>query len=439
MSGKRRLSATGKWLLDSSGKAKICTCCNDPCPDCCGCYYRITAIGGSGSCESCTIPLQTLYFGPYDCNCTYGYEGDFTYGLCKMDDPDPQTYLYFGYTVVDCPDTPTVEYRLAVDDCPADGTYVLEPYGFGAEFCTGNLTVIIERIYCPDCCPCLDNCYYIEVTGGDPDDSCDNCGTEESGMLIMADCGSTHPTVDGWGQAGLAWRSPDDDPADWPEPANTLIPVGSWYFSWASTILGDCYTPPVSDMIWVAPVDVSPGVTACVVPGVYTLYVANEDDFVYCSETNTKTVTITQVACCDGVADGSETPYFVSFDVVSTIHSAAGTISDCLGTGGTEDCNSAATYTDLQLDPQIGQSVCYRVTTDEVTCTPGAMSRSVFLINNNGTWELHFGDLTSTYPSMISIGAAAVSPVGTYPDVASCEFDANYAHNVSITNIVVTA
>jgi hypothetical protein len=149
-------------------------------------------------------------------------------------------------------------------------------------------------------------------------------------------------------------------------------------------------------------------------------------------------VTIAQIACCDGTADGSETPYFVSFDVVTTMWSAAGTITDCNGTGGTQDCTDTSTYTDLQLDPQIGQSVCYRVTSSEVTCIAGSMSRSVFLINNAGTWELHFGDLTTTYPSMISIGAATLSPVGTYPDVASCEFDANYAHNTSITNIVVT-
>lgn len=143
---------------------------------------------------------------------------------------------------------------------------------------------------------------------------------------------------------------------------------------------------------------------------------------------------------CEDVADGFETSYFVSFDVVSTMHSAAGTITDCLGTGGTEDCNSTATYTDEEMVPQSGQSICYRVSINEVTCIPGAFSRSVFLINNAGTWELHFGDLTATYPDMISIGGTVCySPVGTYPDVTSCEFDADYAHDVSITNIVVTA
>lgn len=457
--GHLKRNSAGHLIRYSSGHLiGNCNCCgDDPCPDCCNCWYRarwyggecnpdVNPLDGCPECpdgDYCVVPAPGLDI-LFQFNCEDTSTGEAIYG--EGIDIAAILFQYSGgvYTVTltmgnGCYDGEAGAYQATFEGTCPPSTMELIAIEPDTLRCTGTVTVEFEKLYCSDCCPCEGYCYYIEVFGGDAAENCDNCATEEAGTLTMVCSDTNHPTDPPeapWGMAGFGWH---DGSIPFGNYLDDYIPPGSMVFSWASPILGDCYDGG-SDMQWFAVID-TVGVTPCPADGEYTLYPepagpGTPPPDVYCEETNTKTARITRVNCCDTCED---MPYYLSCDIVFTQHSdGAGGITNCDGTGGTEDCNTTATLTDEQLT-QTGTGECTWNSDNTFPCYFPYFSGAVVQLRcYGGRWELLFGDLTGTYPELITY-ILGLSPVGIYPDITLCFNDGYIAYDLSITNIVVTA
>lgn len=142
--------------------------CEDPltlelfsecCTNCAVCIALTFSGGGVGTCPECELPDPVTVMIPYPdypiCRgiLLEGESASHLFGFLRGigDQPDPhQMYLYASFPMPGCGETGTATYRLAVSDCPAEGTYELEPYGESADTgaCSGTLTCVIEYFAC---------------------------------------------------------------------------------------------------------------------------------------------------------------------------------------------------------------------------------------------------------------------------------------------------
>lgn len=419
---------------------KDCTCCGDPCPDCCGCWYKATFSDATcdeelsyGECPDCEeengclfgsgTPPLVIYF-QFNCeDSSSGTDEEFSTTTSTLD----ITYSGGVYTVTVCPGPPcfdgTTRCWIGTFESACPPTTLVLEHNTDEELhmCTGDITVTFEKVYCPACCPCLGKCYAITISGGGG--SCESCTQE------LFD--STSAVVSCPGLPYIAWRDPSTD--EWDFIPTDIVPPGAWFFLIGFDIdpaCGDTYVVSyagVIDMI---------GTSSCWVPGTYALtpvyFAGGEEnpcpDDLY--------VEIVEISCCDTCTDQ---PYYLSCDIAFTQHSdGGGGITNCDGTGGTEDCNTSASLTDEEL-VQTGSGECTWNSENEFPCHFPALSGSgVQLRCYEGRWELLFGDLTGTYPELIT-AIIGLSPVGIYPDITICFNDGYIAYDLSITNIVVTA
>ena len=429
MSGEQLIDADGYFILDADGNWDICDACCDEC-SCCGCYYKLTYSGGAGPCEGCTIEPFEVYLPAFDCEGDTFGTGDTT-GFYRL---DGILYL-FVELAPDCDPLIVYFYELAMPECPVNGTYELplvaaSPPG-SEDPCVGPITCVVEKVYCPDCCPCIGNCYYVAVSGGDPESNCEICAAEESGLVEISSCINCVPMLT---SGSLCIRTSSDE---FPEPANSLIPIGGSYFNWGTAITGDCSSASQQQYAGPGDIDVP---RLCPVDGVYTLYPIFPTSNEFCTIENTKTVTILRASCCP-LLSGTESPeYYVSFDYDSmSYYSIDGDATDCDGNpNGVANCHLYGAAEDIPLQPaDMGtfwfDNAVWSPTEDNCAFVwPGIRIK---LDCVDGTWEL---SLFANYDCQ-TIKLGGMTPVGAYPDIDICFTDGSLSLRISVTNIVVTA
>lgn len=428
MSGKWRLSAAGKWLLTSDGKAKVCSCCGQ----CCDFYDFHFVYQGAESC--CAWDATGRLDAAFTC------EGDGSWNIIwDFDDTSilgiltrsGSTLTLYAEISTNCDGTIIYSYELPVDDCvgsclPA-GTYDLPFIGaFPSDTtCSSDLQVTITK----QCCKCANKCWIftIQAASPAPEEACTECAiwdypvVYDPGFPLYTEC------------LGPC------DPADYGFPVAFCL-VGGQVYLRASLELA----PPAIDcdpfyLPYALATPVPLTADGCPQDGTYLLsYAGPTPDYPYdiCDipEIN---VTIEQVSCCTLNENPGTPNYYISFDYeYHSYYSIDGDAVDCDGNpNGVNLCNVVNSETDMLMVASGGSTLWLDngAWSPTVDCGSYADVVSIDCIGG-GEWELTFELIITA--STIKVGG--LTPIGTYPDIAICFNDGTNSHRLDVTNIVVT-
>ena len=270
-------TVNGKLLIGSGGK--ICEgCCSDIC-GCCNCFYTLSL--DNGECFSPPVTGGGQWLCLTDLSWLINNDNNLSFTQLGGD-------TYNATLSTSLNDTFSMDF-ITSGGCLSGN--ILLSADAGNTSCFDTVTASFTKVYCPDCCGCLNKCYSFITSGGSGDctggaeTDCDY-GTVRASTPFLDCTTCIGPNVD---LTTICFNDPNG--------ANYIsaVPDYSFYVTWSNTI--NCSAGDIIDYVGV--ID-NIGTSICPVPGTYEInpYMWSGSPGGYNQCPGPKNMTIAEVCCC---------------------------------------------------------------------------------------------------------------------------------------------